>query len=108
MRGKWSSASLRWLKGAAKAKAAAGKAGGSVKATWKADKAATGGFKVFVYAKKGGKAVKTKVVKAGATSATITGLKSGKTWYERVRPYRAQGGSTFSGAISGYRAAKAK
>jgi hypothetical protein len=108
VRGKWSSASLRWLKGAAKAKAAAGKAGGSVKATWRADKAATGGFKVFVYAKRGGKVVKTKVVKAGATSATVKGLKSGKTYYVRVRPYRTQGGSTYYGAISGWRTAKAK
>jgi hypothetical protein len=108
VRGKWSSASLRWLKGAAKVKAAAGTSTGSVKATWKADKAATGGFKVFVDAKKGGKAVKTKVVKAGATSATVKGLKSGKTYYVRVRPYRTQGGSTYYGAISGYRSVKAK
>ena len=108
VRGKWSSASLRWLKGAAKAKAATGKSGGSVKATWRADKAATGGFKVFVYSKRGGKVVATKTVKAGATSATVKGLKSGKTYYVRVRPYRAQGGSTYYGAISGYRAAKAK
>ena len=108
VRGKWSSASLRWLKGAAKAKAVAGKSGGSVKATWRADKAATGGFKVFVYSKRGGKAVGTKVVKAGTTSATVKGLKSGKTYYVRVRPYRAQGGSTYYGAISGYRSVKAK
>ena len=47
-------------------------------------------------------------MKAGATSATVKGLRSGKTYYVRVRPYRAQGGSTYYGAISGYRAAKAK
>ena len=91
-----------------KAKAAPGKSKGSVKVTWKADKAATGGFKVFVYSKKGGKVVKTKVVKAGATSATIKGLKSGKTYYVRVRPYRVQSGTTYTGAISGWRSAKAK
>ena len=106
--GKWSKASPCWLKGAAKVKADSGKSTGSVKATWKADKAATGGFKVFVYAKKGGKLVKTKVVKAGATSATVKGLKSGKKYYVRVRPYRTKSGTTYSGTLSGWRSAKAK
>ncbi|MBR3234648.1 MAG: fibronectin type III domain-containing protein, partial [Atopobiaceae bacterium] len=92
----------------AKVKAVAGSAKGTVKVSWKADKAATGGFKVFVYAKKGGKLVKTKVVKSGATSATVKGLKSGKKYYVRVSPYLKKSGTTYPGAVSGWKTVKAK
>ena len=63
---------------------------------------------MFVYAKKGGKPVATKKAKSGATSATVKGLKSGKKCYVRVRPYRVQSGTTYPGAISGWKSAKAK
>ena len=106
--GKWSAASPCWLKGVSKVKASSGKAKGTIKVTWKADKSATGGFKVFVYAKKGGKLVATKKVSKSKASVTIKGLKSGKTYYVRVRPYRVKSGTTYTGAISGWKSAKAK
>ena len=54
------------------------------------------------------KVVATKTVKAGATSVTVKGLKSGKTYYVRVRPYRVKSSTTYTGVISGWRTAKAK
>ena len=106
--GAWSAASRRWLRTVTGAKASAGKERGSVKVTWKADKSATGGYRVFVYDRKGGAAVASRTAKAGATSATVKGLKPGKTYYVRVRPYRLRSGATYVGALSGYKAAKAK
>ena len=107
-KGAWSKPSRRWLRGAAGVQASAGKSEGSIRATWKADKAATGGYKVLVYAKKGGRAVATKKAKAGATSATVKGLKSGKSYYVRVRPYRVKSDTTYAGATSGRKVAKAR
>ena len=107
-KGAWSKPSRRWLRGAAGVQASAGKSEGSIRATWKADKAATGGYKVLVYAKKGGRAVATKKAKAGATSATVKGLKSGKSYYVRVRPYRVKSDTTYAGATSSWKVAKAR
>ena len=104
----WSEPFRRWMRASADVKAAPGRAQGSVTATWGADKAATGGYKVFVYSKKGGELLATRAAKAGATSATVGGLRSGRTYYVRVRPYRVESGTTYTGVISGYRAAKAK
>ena len=42
-----------------------------------------------------------KAVKAGGTSATIKGLKSGKTVYVTMRPMARRGGKTYSGALNG-------
>lgn len=52
--------------------------------------------------------VATKTAKAGATAATVKGLKPGKAYYVRVRPYRTKSGTSYYGAVSGYRAAKAR
>ena len=107
-KGAWSKVTHRWLKGASKVKAKAGASKGSVKVSWKKDKSANKGYKVYVYAKKGGKAVETKTVSKSKSSATITGLKSGKTYYIRVRPLKTSSGTTYAGAVSGYRTATAK
>ena len=61
-----------------------------------------------VYAKKGGKVVRTKTVSKSKASVTIKGLKSGKRYYVRVTPLRSKSGKTYAGAISGYRSTKAK
>ena len=52
--------------------------------------------------------VETKTVSKSKSSATITGLKSGKTYYIRVRPLKTSSGTTYAGALSGYRTATAK
>ena len=107
-RGAWSNASLRFFRSVRGIKVESGKSKGSVKATWKIDKAATGGYKVFVYAKKSGKAVAVQQVKAGVTSATVMGLKSGAKYYVRVRPFLDKSGTTYAGVISGSYEVKAK
>lgn len=106
-KGAWSASARRWLRGASKVKAATGKKSGTVKVNWAKDAKANAGHTVYVYAKRGGKAVKTVTVAKGKTAATIKGLKAGKTYYVRVRPMRRASGNTFSGLICGYRAAKA-
>ena len=107
-KGAWSKKSKRWLKGPSGVRASAGKAGGSVKVSWKRDKKATGGYKVLVYEREGGKAVATVEVPKSKSSVTVTGLKSGKGYYVRMRPLRDRGGSTYSGTLCDYRSVKAK
>lgn len=107
--GAWSTSSRRWLKSVSSLKTASGKAKGSTKVTWKINKEANSGYRVFVYSKKGGnKVLATKVVKAGTGSATIRGLKSGKKYYVCVRPFRTKSGVKYAGVLTGYRAVKAK
>ena len=107
-KGKWSKVSRCWLRGVSKVKAESGTSKGRIKVSWKKDKKANKGYKVYVYAKKGGKAVKAKKVSKSKTSLTIKGLKSGKRYYVRVVPLRAKSGKTYTGAFSGYRSVKAK
>lgn len=107
-KGKWSKVSRCWLRGVSKVKAESGTSKGRIKVSWKKDKEANKGYKVYVYAKKCGKAVKAKKVSKSKTSVTIKGLKSGKRYYVRVVPLRAKSGKTYTGAFSGYRSVKAK
>ena len=107
VKGAWSKASCRWLQSASSVRAATGKKSGTLKVSWAKDAKANAGFRVYAYAKKGGKVVKTVDVAKGKTFATIKGLKAGKAYYVRVRPYRKASGTTYAGAIGGYRTAKA-
>ena len=106
-KGDWSKASSRWLKAASKVRAATGKKAGTVRVSWARDAKANAGCRVYVYARQGGKAVKTIEVAKGKVTATVGGLTPGKKYFVRVRPYRRASGTTFSGAISGYRTVRA-
>ena len=105
--GAWSTTSRCWLHAPSKVKAKKGAKKGTIKVSWKKDKKATGGYKVYVYAKKGGKLVKTKKAKAGKTSFTVRDLKAGKRYYVRVCPLRKASGKTYAGTLSGYRSVRA-
>ena len=105
--GAWSTASRCWLHAPSKVKAKKGAEEGTIRTSWKKDKKATGGFKVNVYAKKGGKLVKTRKVKAGESSVTVQGLKASKKYYVRVEPLRKVSGKTYAGTLSGYRSVRA-
>lgn len=107
-KGKWSTTSKRWLRSTSKVKVKTGDSKGSIKVSWKADKKATAGYQVRVYAKKGGKLVKTARAKAGETSVTVGGLKSGKKYFVRMRVLRAKGSATYTGALCSYRGVRAK
>lgn len=108
LKGTWSKASHRWLRNASSVKVKAGRAEGSIKVGWKEDSKATAGFRVLVYAKKGGKIVATKLVANNKRSVTIKGLKSKKKYYVRVRPLRTRENITYVGSLCGYRSVEAK
>jgi hypothetical protein len=107
-KGKWSIAAKRWLRGVSKVQAKSGTSKGSIKVNWKKTKGANRGYRVRVYAKKGGKLVMTKTVSKSKASATIKGLESGKRYSVRVTPLRSKLGKTYVGTTSGYRSAEAK
>ena len=97
--GAWSKVAGRWLSKASSLKAAAGKSKGTVRVSWAADEAATGGYVAYACAKKEGKVLARTAVAAGKTSATLTGLESDKAYYVKVRPIREVSGTTYVGVV---------
>lgn len=85
----------------------------AVKLTWASHKTQTTGFRVYWAASKarlakGKFAGKATVKKARAKAATVTGLKSGKRYYFKVRAYKVVDGKRYWSAWSKVRSAKAK
>ena len=80
----------------------------SFTATWKKGKANTG-YQLQYALKKSFSGAKTvKVAKAGTTSATVTKLKSGKTYYVRIRAYKTVGRKNYYSAWSAVKRVKVK
>ncbi len=80
----------------------------SFTATWKKGKAASGYQLQYALKKSfsGAKSVRVKGVKT--TSKTVKSLKTGKTYYVRVRAYKAVGKQTYYSAWSGAKSVKVK
>ncbi len=92
-------ASISSLKSTAKKK---------ITVTWTKDSQA-GGYQVqYALNKKFTKSRKGKKVSASKKTVTLTGLKSKKTYYVRIRPYKKVSGSTLYGAWSTVKKVKVK
>jgi hypothetical protein len=91
----WSNTSCRYFKGV-KTKAKAGKAAGTVRASWKKDKGATG-YQVKLATNKKLNGAQVVNVSANQKSYTFSGLKSGKKYYVSVRPLKDHNGVTYQG-----------
>ena len=103
----WSAQAHRWLAKLAGVKTTSKKPG-VVKVSWPKTAKANAGYDVVVRYSKYGKVVAFKTVKAGKTSATIKGLKSGKKVWVQVRPLREAGKTTYSGVLTSSKASVVK
>lgn len=99
-KGAWSKVARRYLRRLKRVSAKIKKAG-TVAVTWEADSQANAGYVVLVRYEKDGKIVARKNVAAGKTSATVSGLKAGKSLWVQVRPMRESGGVTYAGVLRG-------
>lgn len=102
----WSDVNCRYFK-RVKATAKAGKTAGTVKASWKKDKGATG-YKVLLATNKKMNNAQAVEVSADQKSYTFSGLKSGKKYYVKVRPLKNYNGVTYQGIYTKALRAKTK
>jgi len=100
----WSNVSYRYFKGV-KAGAKAGKE--SINVSWKKDNSASG-YEVLVANNMKMKNAKKFKVASSKKSYKVTGLKSGKTYYVRVRPMKNHKGITYRGVLCKARKATIK
>lgn len=104
--GKYSRISYRYYQGMKRFRAKAKKK--SIRLTWKKISGASG-YLVRISENKDFSDYKLiKVNKGSAKGCTIKGLKSGKTYYVRVRPFMKKGGKTYTGILSGIRKIRVK
>jgi hypothetical protein len=91
----WSDVNCCYFK-KVKVKAKAGKTAGTVTASWKKDKGATG-YQVKLATNKKLNDAQVVNVSADQKSYTFSGLKSGKKYYVSVRPLKDNNGVTYQG-----------
>jgi hypothetical protein len=91
----WSDVNCRYFK-RVKTTAKAGKTVGTVKASWRKDKGATG-YQIMIATNKKLNGAQVVNVSADRKSYTFSGLKSGKKYYVSVRPLKDNNGVTYQG-----------
>ncbi len=82
---------------------------GNLKASWAKQTTQTTGYQIKYSTSKNFTSSKTVTVSSNkTTSKTITGLKSGKTYYVRVRTYKTKDGTKYYSSWSSYKYKKVK